>query len=98
MDDPMVNCISQPIKLDDLVLITEPRSLTELGDVSVSSLSHSLSHSFDIDLLARSIWTSGTSYDTCGIGYLIRWNDLSSQSIIRSYGLHTETNCRQSSE
>ena len=43
MDDPMVNCISQPIKLDDLVLITEPRSLTELGDVSVLSLSHSLS-------------------------------------------------------
>ena len=33
-DDPMVNCISQPIKLDDLILITEPRSLTEMGDVS----------------------------------------------------------------
>jgi hypothetical protein len=30
----MVNCISQPIKLDDLILITEPRSLTEMGDVS----------------------------------------------------------------
>ncbi len=34
MDDPMVNCISQPIKLDDLILITEPRSLEEMGDVS----------------------------------------------------------------
>ncbi|CAF1999859.1 unnamed protein product [Rotaria magnacalcarata] len=31
-DDSMVNCISQPIKLDDLILITEPRSLTEMGD------------------------------------------------------------------
>ena len=30
----MVNCISQPIKLDDLILITEPRSLAEMGDVS----------------------------------------------------------------
>ena len=34
IDDPMVNCISQPIKLDDLILITEPRSLAEMGDVS----------------------------------------------------------------
>lgn len=33
-DDAMVNCISQPIKLDDLILITEPRSLAEMGDVS----------------------------------------------------------------
>ncbi|CAF1500922.1 unnamed protein product [Adineta ricciae] len=32
MDDPMVTCISQPIKLDDLILITEPRSLAEMGD------------------------------------------------------------------
>jgi hypothetical protein len=30
----MVNCISQPIKLDDLILITEPRSLAEMGDVN----------------------------------------------------------------
>ncbi len=34
IDDPMVNCISQPIKLDDLILITEPRSLAEMGDVN----------------------------------------------------------------
>ena len=34
IDDPMVNCISQPIKLDDLILITEPRSLADMGDVS----------------------------------------------------------------
>lgn len=33
-DDSMVNCISQPIKLDDLILITEPRPLTEMGEVS----------------------------------------------------------------
>ena len=33
-DDSMVNCMSQPIKLDDLILITEPKSLTEMGDVS----------------------------------------------------------------
>ena len=33
----MVNCISQPIKLDDLILITEPRSLAEMGDVSLLS-------------------------------------------------------------
>ncbi|CAF3904471.1 unnamed protein product [Rotaria magnacalcarata] len=31
-DDAMVNCISQPIKFDDLILIREPRSLTEMGD------------------------------------------------------------------
>jgi hypothetical protein len=36
-DDAMVNCISQPIKLDDLILITEPRSLAEMGDVSWNS-------------------------------------------------------------
>jgi len=35
IDDPMVNCISQPSKLDDLILITEPRSLAEMGDVSL---------------------------------------------------------------
>jgi hypothetical protein len=42
IDDPMVNCISQPIKLDDLILITEPRSLADMGDVSSSALILSL--------------------------------------------------------
>ena len=41
----MVNCISQPIQLDDLILIIEPRPLTEMGDVS---LSHSLDKTFDL--------------------------------------------------
>ncbi|CAF4687224.1 unnamed protein product, partial [Rotaria socialis] len=31
-DDSMVNCVSQTIKFDDFILITEPRSLTEMGD------------------------------------------------------------------
>ncbi|CAF3038708.1 unnamed protein product [Rotaria sp. Silwood2] len=29
IDDLMINCISQPIKLDDHILINEPRSHTE---------------------------------------------------------------------
>jgi len=40
----MVNCISQPSKLDDLILITEPRSLAEMGDVSLIVLFYRLNH------------------------------------------------------
>lgn len=46
-DDSMVNCISQPIKLDDLILITEPRSLTEMGDVGIA---------IDVDILSHIRW------------------------------------------
>ncbi|CAF3467906.1 unnamed protein product, partial [Rotaria socialis] len=60
-DDSMMNCISQPIKFDDFILITEPRSLTEMGDQDPSEhLVHRMTRviltiSFDeaIDLLNR---------------------------------------------
>jgi len=55
-DDPMVNCISQPIKLDDLILITEPRSLTEMGDVShQTNETKPISFGFFLYFSARSI-------------------------------------------
>ena len=95
IDEPMVNCISQPIKLDDLILITEPRSLSDMGDVSLRSYGDSLVH-HAMDFLARSIGASRPSHDAYRPRHTLRGNDLSAQSTLRPHGLHTQTHGWQS--
>jgi hypothetical protein len=80
----MVNCISQPIKLDDLILITEPRSLTEMGDVSEFVRLFLRT----IPFLERSLGTSGASYDTRRTSNALRRKHLSTEQTLRAYGLH----------
>ena len=95
IDEPMVNCISQPIKLDDLILITEPRSLSDMGDVSPRSHIDS----FDaLNFLARSIRASRPSHDAYCSRHTLRRDDLSAQSTLRSHGLHTQTHGWQSGQ